>query len=224
LAATPCQIACLQETKLWSIDNDLAAFLGAYKLTSFAFKPATGTRGGILLLWNDLDIEMNDVRIGQYSLTAEVTIRHCISTFILTVVYGPSRRAEKNAFLQHMRSLKLEGDTKWLILGDFNFIYKARDKNNRNLNIRLMRSFLRAIEFCELKELSLQNRKYTWSNERRRPTLVRLDRAFCNQPWDLAFDSCTLDALSSSHSDHCLLLLTNHAGHRRSTPFKFENF
>jgi hypothetical protein len=123
-----------------------------------------------------------------------------------------------------MRSLKPDNDAKWLILGDFNLIYKARDKNNRNLNLRLMRSFRRTIEVCELKELPLQNRKYTWSNERRRPTLVRLDRAFCNQNWDMTFDSCTLHALSSSHSDHCPLLLVSHAGPRRPTPFKFENF
>jgi hypothetical protein len=33
-----------------------------------------------------------------------------------------------------------------------------------------------------------------------------------------------LHPLSSSHSDHCPLLLMNHSGPRRSTPFKFENF
>jgi hypothetical protein len=33
-----------------------------------------------------------------------------------------------------------------------------------------------------------------------------------------------LHALSSSHSDHCPLLLTNQSGPRRPTPFKFENF
>jgi hypothetical protein len=123
-----------------------------------------------------------------------------------------------------MCSIKPDGDSKWLILGDFNLIYKACDKRNRNLNLRLMRSFRQSIEFCELKELRLQNRKYTWSNERRRPTLVRLDWVFCNQHWDMTFHSCTLYALSSSHSDHCPLLLASQAGPRRSTPFKFENF
>jgi hypothetical protein len=123
-----------------------------------------------------------------------------------------------------MCSIKPDGDSKWLILGDFNLIYKACDKRNRNLNLRLMRSFRQSIEFCELKELRLQNRKYTWSNERRRPTLVRLDWVFCNQHWDMTFHSCTLYALSSSHSDHCPLLLASQAGPRRSTPFKFRNF
>jgi len=123
-----------------------------------------------------------------------------------------------------MRNLKPPDGTRWLILGDFNLIYKARDKNNRNINLSLMRRFRRTIYYCELKEINLQNRKYTWSNERRRPTLVRLDRFFCNQNWDITFDNCSLHALSSSHSDHCPLLLSNQLGPRRSAPFKFENF
>jgi exonuclease III len=50
IAAAPCNLVCLQETKLQMIDLALATFLGAYKLNQFAFKPATGTKGGILLL------------------------------------------------------------------------------------------------------------------------------------------------------------------------------
>jgi endonuclease/exonuclease/phosphatase family metal-dependent hydrolase len=147
-----------------------------------------------------------------------------MTSFYLSTVYGPSRRAEKESFLLHLRHLKPPDDTRWLIIGDFNLIYKASDKNNRNLSISLMSRFRRAIDHCQLKEINLQNRKFTWSSERRRPTLVRLDRAFCNQEWDLTFGACSLHALSSTHSDHCPLLLSNHSGPRRSTPFKFENF
>jgi len=114
--------------------------------------------------------------------------------------------------------------TKWRILGDFNIIYRARDKNNSNLNLQLMRRFRAAINHCQLKEIHLQNRKYTWSNERRRPMLVHLDRVFCNESWDLTFESHSHHALSSSHSDHCPLLLAHHEGFRKPTPFKFENF
>jgi exonuclease III len=74
LAATPCQIVCLQETKLHNVDPSLAAFLGAYKLDKFAFKPAVGTRGGILLLWKGTEVDMSNARIGRYSLSAEVTL------------------------------------------------------------------------------------------------------------------------------------------------------
>jgi len=109
-------------------------------------------------------------------------------------------------------------------LGDFNPIYQARDKNNRNLNLRRMRQFRAALSFCELREIHLQNRKYTWSNERRRPTLVRLDWVFCNERWDLAFEQHGLPALATALSDHCPLMLSSLAGPRRPRPFRFENY
>lgn len=73
-------------------------------------------------------------------------------------------------------------------------------------------------------EINLQNRKYTRSNGRRNPTLVRLDRAFCSRDWDEMFPDISMQAMSSSLSDHCPLFLCNmHQPHRRAT-FKFESF
>ena len=109
-------------------------------------------------------------------------------------------------------------------MGDFNLIYQARDKNNRNLNLRRMRQFRAAFSFCELREIHLQNRKFTWSNERRRPTLVRLDRVFCNERWGLVFEQHGLQALATALSDHCSLMLSSLAGPRMPQPLRFENF
>jgi hypothetical protein len=47
------------------------------------------------------------------------------------------------------------------MLGDFNLIYSARDKNNSNLNRRLMGIFMHVLDTCELFEFAIQNRKYT---------------------------------------------------------------
>jgi len=222
LKSTACHIACLQETKLQNCDSALANFLGGYRLNNFAHKPALGTRGGIIILWNENSTLVSDLQIGRFSLSAAVTVRTSGTTFLLTVVYGPSRRHQKTAFLQHLRAIKLPPDVRWLLLGDFNLIYRASNKNNSNLDLWLMRRFRATLNFCELKEVHLQNRKFTWSNERRRPTLVRLDRFFINEGWDLAFPDHSLHALSSSHSDHCPLLLAQTSGPRRPTPFKFE--
>jgi hypothetical protein len=50
------------------------------------------------------------------------------------------------------------------------------------------------------------------------------DAFFCNLEWDLCFDSHVLNALSSSLSDHCPLLLADDRGPRKPQTFKFENF
>lgn len=138
---------------------------------------------------------------------ATITIKECGTVCLLMTVYGPSRDSDKMAFLEEVVSLKPHLDTKWLVLGDFNLIYRAYDKNNNNFNCARMGQFHRTLNECKLKEIHLQNRKFTWSNERENPTLVRLDRVFCNEAWDIHFESHVLHALSTSLSDHCPMLL-----------------
>lgn len=103
-------------------------------------------------------------------------------------------------------------------------ICRARDKNNTNINLERMRRFRLALEHCEVREIHLQNRKFTWSNERQRPTMVKLDGCFCNESWDLAFPQHILHALPTGPSDQCPLLLSSASRPQRPHQFKFENF
>lgn len=74
-------------------------------------------------------------------------------------------------------------------------IYRDEDKNNGNLNRRMMGRFRCFLNDCELKEIYLHGRRYTWSNERDTPTLVRLDRVFTTLAWEEMFGSCMLRCL-----------------------------
>lgn len=146
MADTKCSLACFQETKLQNIDDGLARFLGGYKLDKFAFKPARGTRGGILLLWNSAVFDVQEVRVGRFSISAQVTVILTGATFLLTGVYGPTRHHLKSAFLRHIRRIRPGPEDGWLILGDFNMIYHARDKNNSNVYLARIRRFRSTID------------------------------------------------------------------------------
>lgn len=76
-------------------------------------------------------------------------------------MYCPSRDEEKPDFLQELLEARSVVNTPWPLAGDFNLIYQAADKNNDNLNYRLMGQFRRAINDCEIREIQLQNRRYT---------------------------------------------------------------
>jgi hypothetical protein len=93
------------------------------------------------------------------------------------------------------------------VLGDFNLILDAADKNNNNINRRNMARFRQAVADLELLDIHLHGRRYTWRNERRSPTLVRLDRTLVSMDWEGLFPNCHLQALSSDASDRCPLLL-----------------
>jgi hypothetical protein len=54
--------------------------------------------------------------------------------------------------------------------------------------------------------------------------MVRLDRVFYNEVWDLTFEQHGLQALATSVSDPCPLLLSANDGPRKPLPFHFEKF
>jgi hypothetical protein len=58
-----------------------------------------------------------------------------------------------------------------LLNSDFNLIYCAEDKNNVRLNRWQMGQFCRFLNVTSLKEIHLNRRLYTCSNERVVPTL-----------------------------------------------------
>jgi hypothetical protein len=66
----------------------------------------------------------------------------------------------------------------WLLCGDFNMIYHAADKNNGRLDRRLMGQFCGFLSEGSLREIHLQGRLFTWSNDRQHPTLERIDQTF----------------------------------------------
>jgi hypothetical protein len=78
-------------------------------MREFAYKPASGpsqTRGGILILWNECRISCSGIVVGEFHITASVHLKDTNVSFRLTVVYGPSHRADKLRFLNEIKDLK----------------------------------------------------------------------------------------------------------------------
>uniref|UniRef100_J3LW48 Endonuclease/exonuclease/phosphatase domain-containing protein n=1 Tax=Oryza brachyantha TaxID=4533 RepID=J3LW48_ORYBR len=142
----------------------------------------------------------------------------------LSVVYGPQEEPHKLRFLDELRTLRSSLAGPWVVAGDFNLILEARDKSNSNLNRRMMGRFRRLTDELDLRKLPLWGRRFTWSNERAMPTLVKLDRVFFSQEWDELFPSCLLQAASSVASDHCALLLHSCLLSPKAHRFCFEAF
>lgn len=148
----------------------------------------------------------------------------CSSSFWLTTVYGPVDDGLKDSFLAELIHSAPPLGEPWMLAGDFNIIYEARDKSNLNLNRRIMGMFRRAIDTAGLKEIKCKNRRFTWSNERQDPTLVSIDKIFCNVEWESLFPSLMLMAASTACSDHCPLVLADTTAPPRRATFKFEAF
>jgi hypothetical protein len=138
----------------------------------------------------------------------------------LTVVYGPQADQDKIQFLEEL----LSTSGAWMLCGDFNMIYLAADKNNDRLDRRAMRRFRNFLGAAQLEEVHLQGRRFTWSSERDRPTLERLERVFVTADWLHLYPNHLLRALSSDCSDHAPLLLSPDVVPWAKKRFRFESF
>jgi hypothetical protein len=177
-----------------------------------------------LLLWDDRVVQATNIHIGDFSISATILIIGTSVSYKLTTVYGPTRSNLKAAFFQELVDLKPPSGTSWLVSGDFNQIHKARDKNRGNINRRRIIDFRNTLNTCDLKDIHLQNRKFTWSNEQQEPILSNLHGFFCNEDWDVTFSKHLPHALSSSLFDHCPLLLANDGGPKNPSPSALKTF
>jgi exonuclease III len=218
-------IVCLQETKLSAISNQIILnTFGHQFVQQHAFLPADGTSSGILLACDENFFSISEVVLGQYSLSATVSMREEGLNWSITVVYGPQLDADKINFLAELENIQVSLKPAWLIIGDFNLIYKACDKNNSRLNRAMMQHFRRLLDKIQVKELPLPGRRFTWAGEGSNPAQTKIDRAFASVDWDLMFESSIMHPLSSACSDHTPLFLLGNEKRSKSSNFIFESY
>jgi exonuclease III len=217
-------VVCFQESKLSAVNQSLIYELCGLDFDGFVFLPAEETRGGVIIAWKSALFRGDVVHIGTWSVTVNLCWLAANRSWSLTSVYGPQGDEEKLLFLEELSVIREICLGEWLIAGDFNLIAAAEDKNNSRINRRLLNAFRSKINDLELKEMYMFGRRYTWSSEQARPTLVKLDRILVTTSWEDLFPEAHLQALSSSNSDHCPLLLTCGEFKPVSRRFRFETF
>jgi exonuclease III len=216
-------VVCFQETKMDVIDRFIVNQCLGPSFDSFDYLPAEETHGGILLAWNMSMVRITNVVKDSFAISGEVHTGTGEPWWI-TIVYGPLRTEDKVQFLAELTARKNLCPGAWMIIGDFNMILRASEKSNDNLDRASMRRFRDFVSNLELKECYMHGRLFTWSNERRRPTMSKIDRALVSVDWDLAYPDSLLQAISSSVSDHAPLHLSMNAAHRPVKRFQFESF
>ena len=189
----------------------------------FAYLPALATRGGIFIAWDSTRVNLSNFVNDTNFITGYVLPREG-NAWWLTVVYGPQEDAQKVMFLKELAERHSYCHGPWLVIGDFNIILHAADKNNSRIDRRMMGKFKKFVDDNALKELFLHGRKYTWSNDRERPTLTKIDRAFASVDWEMDHPESLLQALSTSHSDHCPLYLSLEEHLQSKRRFRFVLF
>jgi exonuclease III len=171
-------LVLLQETKLSEISTLKAKSFLPRNLQSFAFKPAVGSVGGILTA-NSVNLFALDESIQHnFALTTELSFLHNNQKITITNVYAPTGHNQKTDFLLELAQISPHSDSPWMVIGDFNLMRSASDKNISSFRQDEADAFNDLIESLALIELPLTDRLYTWSSNRNEPTLQRIDRVF----------------------------------------------
>jgi len=121
----------------------------------------------------------------------------------LLAVYGPAQTKPKQAFLAELAHLCLKETLPMIIGNDFNIIRGPVEKNNNHYyDDRWPFLFNTVIDACNLRELELSGRRFTWTNHRTIKTFEKLDRTLTSTDWELKYPRSTVQALNREILDH----------------------
>ena len=101
------------------------------------------------MLWDTTQYTISDVVLKEFSITALVKpLDGCPWT--ISTVYGPHDDQRRASVLLELQEIANSVSTPWLVLGDFNLITSAADKNNPNVDRRWMLRFRNALHTSSL--------------------------------------------------------------------------
>nr|XP_033515727.1 exodeoxyribonuclease-like [Nicotiana tomentosiformis] len=217
-------IICLHETKLEGEIKEIVSQIWGGRWVMYACLEASGTRWGILLLWDCRVWKGEMLQIGAYTLTCkfEALLQnfHCL----ITGVYAPNCRIERRIVWREIGAVRGLMEGPWVVCGDFNvtkYPSKKRDCSRRSSE---MVGFLDFIEDMELIDLQLEGGSYTWFKADNHTTASRIDRFLISEEWDDSFRNIKQTLQQRLISDHTPVAPRCGAWEQDKSHFKFENW
>jgi hypothetical protein len=124
-------IICFQETKKLDFDSSFIKKFAPRRFDNFAFIPAEGASGGLLILWVGSLFSGRIMLEECFGLAVEFTSHLSAEVFTLVNVYGPCSGIARENFVAWLFHLDFADDALWLILGDFNFYRFVESRNKQ---------------------------------------------------------------------------------------------
>jgi hypothetical protein len=123
----------------------------------------------------------------------------------LTGIYGEPKWEDKYKTWDKIRELRSQCNLPWVLIGDFNEILYATEKEGGNPRpVHFMQAFREALSDCNLNDMDFSGDPFTW---RRGQIRERLDRAIADDNWMQMFPNASLSHLDCIKSDHRPILL-----------------
>ncbi|CAN4119501.1 unnamed protein product [Withania somnifera] len=144
-------IICLQETKLQGNIQEVVKQIWGGRWIKYAFLEASGTRGGIIMLWD---------RVHTLTCIFEALLQNF--THHISGVYAPNFKMERTEVWDDLGVVKGLIKGPWAVCGDFNVCRFLSEKRNCQRRSNAMVEFSDTLQDLELIDLPLEGGTFTW--------------------------------------------------------------
>ncbi|XP_073265516.1 uncharacterized protein [Populus alba] len=168
-----------------------------------------------LCIWNPVSFCVSKCFVAMNGLFSRFNME-CLVSF----VYAPNDGSLKKELWEYLANFKTSISKPWCLAGDFNETLFPSDRKRRSRISSAMISFKNCIDCCELIELPLNGKKFTWS---RGNAASCIDRLFVSGDWLQSLPSSTLYGLSKNFSDHRPLHMLIDSMNWGPKPFQLMN-
>ncbi|OMO51138.1 reverse transcriptase [Corchorus capsularis] len=182
--------------------------------------------GGIWVLWNKDNLEVEEMSKTQQEITLRIKVRSSSFHFAISAIYASPNLASRGLLWNYLCSLNSYLNSPWLWIGEFNEPLRSCDKfGGRRINARNASLLNDCIDSSSMIDVGFVGPKFTWSNLNPIASLIqeRIDRAWINNEFHYAFPESMVYHLPRVGSDHCPILFKTCTSHSffKDKPFRF---
>ncbi|XP_022852922.1 uncharacterized protein LOC111374488 [Olea europaea var. sylvestris] len=160
--------------------NEISKKLGV----RYQFLGSSGVSGGVLVMWDTRVLEMKEASIWVFSIS--ISFKNCEDGFrwMFTGVYGLSSDDSRVGLWNELAGMRAWWNLPTCIGGNFNVIRFPSERSSGGRLTRAMEEFSDFIRENLLVDLPMIGEDFTWSSNRDRPVLSRIDRFLICGEWE----------------------------------------
>ncbi|XP_070047419.1 uncharacterized protein [Nicotiana tomentosiformis] len=144
------EIICFQESKLEGDIREKVKELWGNRWVKFAQLQASGTRGGIVVMWDGRMWKGKVCCVGAHTITCKFSGKTQDYSWHLSAVYAPNNRRKREEVWWELASARGLFDGPWVVCRNFNTVRFPLEKKNYSRFTRAMTEFSNFIEDMEL--------------------------------------------------------------------------
>lgn len=156
------EFLAIQETLIKGDASFVISLFWKHSQWSFCQLPSSGRSGGLLCVWNTSIFTAENIISGSGYLGVEGFWHGCSNKILLCNIYGPQDTLEKKALWNSLLAIKSSSTAWWCIMGDFNVVRCAEEREGCSFNLTRATDFNNFINAAQLIEPLLGAKRFTW--------------------------------------------------------------